>query len=55
METALRFGPILLRQKHPLLKAELYQQRQRLRRLKPVARVRLELDYLEQALALLEG
>ncbi len=54
IEVALRFGPLLLKQKHPLLKAELHNQRQYLKRLAQVAKVRLELAYVEQALAFLE-
>lgn len=53
LELALRFGPWLLRQGHPLLKTELLAQRKRLRSLPPVEWVRLELRWVEEALALL--
>lgn len=55
IEIALRFGPILLKQKHPLLKADLHNQWQNLKRLEQVEGVRLELAYIEQALAFLQG
>lgn len=53
LELALRFGPWLLRQKHPLLRAELLAQRKRLGRLPLVERVWLEQRWVEEALALL--
>ncbi len=55
LELALRFGPLLLKSKHPLLGAELLARRQQLARLPQVEPVRLELAYVEQALAFLQG
>ncbi|MDT7920679.1 MAG: class I SAM-dependent methyltransferase [Meiothermus sp.] len=55
LELALRFGPLLLKSKHPLLSAELLARRQQLARLPQVEPVRLELEHIEQALALLQG
>ncbi len=51
-EVALRYGPLLLAQRHPLLRVELERRRAYLKELPPVERVRLEQAYLEQAVAL---
>ncbi|MCS7069700.1 MAG: class I SAM-dependent methyltransferase [Meiothermus sp.] len=55
LEPALRYGPLLLKARHPLLRAELQACGQYLRTLAQVEKVRAELELLEQALALLEG
>ena len=55
LELALRYGPLLLKSKHPLLSAELLARRKQLARLPQVEPVRLELEHVEQALALLQG
>ncbi|RDI95336.1 SAM-dependent methyltransferase [Meiothermus sp. QL-1] len=55
LELALAFGPLLLRQKHPLLRAELAAQLERLRRLPRVERVQREQARVEAALAWLEA
>lgn len=54
LEAALRYGPLLLKARHPLLWAELQVQQQHLAGLPSLERVRQERAYLEQALALWE-
>ncbi|AWR85326.1 tRNA (adenine(22)-N(1))-methyltransferase [Meiothermus taiwanensis] len=54
LEAALRYGPLLLKARHPLLWAELQARRQHLARLPQVERVRQEQTDLEQALAFWE-
>ncbi len=54
LELALRYGPLLLKARHPLLKAGLIEQWHHLGKLAQVEKVRSERAYLEQALALLE-
>ncbi|GIW25683.1 class I SAM-dependent methyltransferase [Meiothermus sp.] len=51
---ALRYGPLLIKARHPLLKAHLQERQRYLQKLGQVERVRAELELLEQALALLE-
>lgn len=52
LEPALRFGPLLLKARHPLLWAELQARQQHLAGLPPVEGVQQERAYLNQALAL---
>lgn len=52
LEPALRFGPLLLKARHPLLWAELQARQQHLAGLPPLEGVRQEQAYLKQALAL---
>lgn len=53
LEPALRYGPLLLKARHPLLKADLQERQQYLQKLAQVEKVRAELEVLGQALALL--
>ncbi len=52
LEPALRYGPLLLKARHPLLKAHLQERQRYLQKLAPVERVRAELEVLGQALEL---
>lgn len=52
LEPALRYGPLLLKARHPLLKAHLQERQRYLQKLVPVEKVRAELEVLEQALEL---
>lgn len=52
LEPALRFGPLLLKARHPLQRAELQARQQYLAGLPQAEQVRLERTYLEEALAL---
>jgi tRNA (adenine22-N1)-methyltransferase len=51
-ELALHFGPWLIKRKHPLLKAELEQQHQRLSSLHKTSKVKRDLRLVEQTLEL---
>ena len=50
LETALRFGPLLIKQKHPLLKEELEKQLKRLSNLHPTAKVIQDLSLVNETL-----
>jgi tRNA (adenine22-N1)-methyltransferase len=50
LDTALRFGPILIKQKHPLLKEDLDNQFHRLSHLKATAKVLHDLSLVQEAL-----
>ena len=50
LETALRFGPLLIKQKHPLLKEELEKQLKRLSNLHPTAKVIQDLSLINKTL-----
>ncbi len=52
LEPALRYGPLLLKARHPLLKAHLQERQRYLQKLAPVEKVRAELKVLGQALEL---
>lgn len=54
LEPALRYGPLLLKAQHPLLRADLRERQRYLQKLAQVEKVRAELEVLEQALRLLE-